>query len=493
MPELTIEQAFALAAQLHQNGKLQKAAQLYRQILTQQPEHAEAMHGLGVIKLHLGPKIEAVDLIRRAIELKPDVPEAYSNLGLALRELGRFDEAIAAYRQAIALRPNWAEAHTSLGNALACNGQIDGAIAAQNIALSLNPKFARAHSNLGNILQGQGRFAEATAAYERAIAADPTFAEAHRNLATILLAQGDFQRGWDEYEWRWKCKDHAPPPNFVQPRWDGRPLEGRTLLLYAEQGFGDVLQLIRYLPQLTQLGRKIIFVCPVELHRILRTIAEGCQLLSPDQPLPPFDFHCALSSLPRVLGTTLASVPTTVPYLRADADAVRSWRQRLPDHDQFLNVGLAWAGNPAHTNDRNRSITLALFSPLKQISGVRFFSLQKGDAAAQARVSPAAIELVDWTDQINDFADTAALIENLDLIISVDTAVVHLAGAIGKPVWVMLPFVADWRWLLEHEDSPWYPTMRLFRQSHIGDWNNVIAAVTDALRQFPGSSPGTPI
>ena len=413
MTAMTIQQAFDLAVQHHQAGRLQEAEQLYRQVLAQQPEHARAMQFLGVIAHEFGRNDLALDLIRRAI--------------------------------------------------------------------ALNPNSAQAHNNLGNILKANGQLDEAVAAYRRAIALNPDLPEAHHNLAYALLTRGDFQRGGEEFEWRSKCKDLPPPRNFAQPQWDGRPLEGRTLLLHAEQGFGDALQFIRYVPLMARRGGRIIIECPAGLQRLFQTIAGGCQIVAAGQPLPGFDLHCPLLSLPRVFGTNLANIPKDVPYLHADAEDARRWQHRLAGYSSIVRVGLAWAGNPTHKNDRNRSIKLARLAPLGQLPGVSFISLQKGDAAAEAKTPPPGMELIDWTEELKDFADTAALIANLDLVIAVDTAVVHLAGAMGKPVWTLLPFVADWRWLLDRQDSPWYPSMRLFRQPSIGDWDGVITRVAEAL------------
>ena len=445
---MTVQQQFESGVSHHQAGRLAEAERIYRQVLAQQPNHADALHMLGMLAGQTGQLDAAEDLIRRAIRLKPDYAEAYNNLGNALKGKRRLDEAIAAYRQAIALRPNFAEAHSNLGNSLRDKGQLD----------------------------------EAIAAYRQAIALNPNYADDHHNLAIALLARGDFQRGWEEYEWRWKCKDFpVPRRNFTQPQWDGFPLEARTILLHTEQGFGDALQFIRYVPLVAQRGGRIIVQCQAELERLFQTMADRCQIVASGQPLPAFDLYCPLLSLPRVFGTTLANLPHILPYLHADAEEAKRWQHRLADYSPFVKVGLCWAGRPTHTNDRNRSMKLARLAPLGQVSRVRFFSLQKGEAAAEGKTPPAGMELVDWTEELKDFADTAALIANLDLVIAVDTAVVHLAGAIGKPVWMLLSFVPDCRWLLEREDSPWYPSMRLFRQSSWGDWDSVITRVADAL------------
>jgi tetratricopeptide (TPR) repeat protein len=456
-------------------GSCQKAIEL-------RPNIAEAHNTLGVAMRAGGRLDEAIAACRQAIALSPNFAEAHNNLGVAFRDKGQLEEAIAACRQAIALRPNYAEAYTNLGNALRDQGQFDEAVAACRQAIALNPSIAEAHSSLGMALFSKGQIDDAIAACRKAIAVRPDYADGHFTLATMLLARGDFQQGWEEQEWRWKSKDpQFGHRNFAQPQWDGRPLDGRTLLLHTEQGFGDAVQFIRYFPMAEQRGGKIILECQAELYRLFQIMAGTRQIVVRGQPLPAFDFHCPLLSLPWVFRTTLSSIPHAVPYLHPDAEDVRRWQNRLAEYRSSVKVGLAWAGRATHRNDRNRSIKLASLAPLAGISGVRFFSLQKGDAAAEAKFAPSGMELVDFTDELKDFAETAALIENLDLVISVDTAVVHLAGAMGKGVWVLVPFPPDWRWLLDRADSPWYPTMRLFRQETPGDWDGVIRRVAAEL------------
>jgi Flp pilus assembly protein TadD len=490
MAQPTIQQTLDLAIRRHQAGRLREAEQLYRQVLVQRPNHADALNLLGMLAGQTGRLDAAPNLIRRAIAICSTNVAYYNNLGNALTDAGSLDEAIAVYRQAIALGPQDAKAHYNMGVALERKRQLDEAIAAYRQAIRLQPDFAEAHNNLGNGLIDKGQLDEAIAACRQAIALKPDYAEAHKNLSVAMLARGDFQQGWEEYEWRWKCKGSLSPlGNLPQPRWDGRPLEDRTLLLYTEQGLGDALQFIRYVPLVARRGGRIVLECQAELQRLFQTIAGGCQIVARGQPLPAFDLHCPLLSLPWVFGTTLASVPKEVPYLHPDAKDAGKWQHRLAGHSPFVKVGLGWAGNPRNKTDRNRSITLARLAPLGQMPGVKAFSLQKGAAAAEAKTPPPGMELIDWTEELKDFADTAALIANLDLVIAVDTAVAHLAGAMGKPVWTLLPFVPDWRWLLERQDSPWYPSMRLFRQPSSGDWNGVIAQVAEALSLWVKNRP----
>ncbi len=479
------EAHYNLGVTLQDNGRLDEAIAAYRQAIALNANFTEAQNNLGIALVEAGQFDEAIVACRRAIALNPTLPEAHNNLGIALKRKGQFDEAVAACRRAIALRPNYAAGHGNLGNALRGEGQLDEAITAFRKAITVKPNLLEAHYNLGNALVDKRRPDEALAAFRRAIAINTTSPEAHYNYSLAMLTLGQLQQGWEEYEWRWKCKEFpSRPRDFTQPQWDGCPLEGRAILLHAEQGLGDAIQFIRYLPLVQRRGGKIILECHGKLRRLLQPMAGGCQIVTRGQPLPAFDLHCPLLGLPRVFQTNLASIPKTVPYLQADAEDAERWRQRLANHSPAVNVGLAWAGSPIHQNDRNRSIKLAKLAALGRASGVRFFSLQKGEAAAESKTPPAGMELVDWTEELNDFADTAALVANLELVIAVDTAVAHLAGAMGKPVWTLLPIFPDWRWLLEREDSPWYPSMRLFRQSSWGDWDSVVTRVVEALSQW---------
>jgi TPR repeat/Glycosyltransferase family 9 (heptosyltransferase)/Tetratricopeptide repeat len=453
-----------------------------------QSKQAVELHQMGVVALQRGQVDAALELIRRAIAINADYAEAWGNLGNVLTVRGEVDEAIAAYRRAIELNSDLAEAHSNLGNALRESGRVDEAVAACRRAIAISPGFAKAWGNLGNGLKEQGKFDEAMEAYRRAIALDPKSPETHYNFSFALLATGEFQRGWEEYEWRWKCAGFpSARRHFSQPVWNGEALGGRRILIHAEQGFGDAIQFVRYVPMVVERGGRVIVQCPGELVRLFRMSLRGCEIVGAGEALAGFDFHCPLLSLPRIFGTTLETIPRVEPYLRADDGNVERWRDRMAGCSAELKVGLAWAGSAVHKNDRNRSMKLEMFGPLGRMAGVRFFSLQKGKAAAEIQNSPAGMEIVDWTEELKDFGDTAGLIANLDLVIAVDTAAAHLAGAMGKPVWTMLAFVPDWRWLLGRVDTPWYPTMRLWRQSLAGDWDGVIARVGDALSVWVGN------
>jgi len=460
----------------HQAGRLPDAERLYRQILALDPRHPDGLHLLGVLAHQTGHHEAAVETIRQAIANNNREPSFYSHLGLALQALGRMDAAAASYRQALALNPNFAEAHNNLGNAQKALGDLEQAIGSYERALALHPDYVDAHSNLGLSLQLLGRFDEAAAHYERAIALNPDYAHARWNQALLQLLFGDLASGLRNYEWRWQSANK--PRNLKQRQWRGEPLKGASILLDVEQGIGDTLQFLRYLPMVQAAGGSVVLGVPANLRRLVAELPGLAYLGTSGEPLPPFDWHCPLMSLPLAFGTTLESIPTQTPYLSVPADAQRM-AASLPWPADGLRVGIAWAGSPTHLGDRFRSIPFPLLEPLLHIEGAHFFSLQLGPEAAQLATAQAPI--TDLAPAITDLADTAALMQQLDLVIAVDTAVVHLAGALGRPVWVMLPFSPDWRWMLDREDSPWYPTMRLFRQPQFGDWPAVVDAMRIAL------------
>ena len=427
---------------------------------------------------------EALASFRRAIALRPDFAEAHNSLGGALNDLGRHREAIESCEQALALRPHFAEAYGNLGLILTALNRHDEAIASCRKALSINPDLAEAHCNLGCALNDLGHQKEAIASYEQARALDPELAEAHWNLALALLATGDFARGWQEHEWRWRANVIGPEQNFRQPLWLGvEDLTGKTILLHNEQGLGDALQFVRYAPQVRQRGARVVLRVQRPLLSLMAGLAGVDLVIAEGDALPEFDFHCPLLSLPLAFGTHLQNIPAGIPYLHPAADRLAKWQSILGERTA-PRIGLAWSGNPAHKNDRNRSIALKQLLPLLSVPGVRFVSLQRDLREDDAAVLGNLPALVSIGAQLDDFADTAAAISLLDLVITVDTAVAHLAGALGKPVWVLLPFAPDWRWLLKREDSPWYPTARLFRQQQINDWDEAVSAVAIAMQML---------
>jgi hypothetical protein len=385
------------------------------------------------------------------------------------------------YQKALEIDPAFANAHNSVGAILQEKGEIDKAIESYKKAIEDNPDFYEAYFNIGIAAQWEKvHIDEAIKYYRDAIRVKPDFVEAHVSLSSVLLLSGNFKEGWQEYEWRRKLNDHSPY-DFTQPLWDGSDMSGRTILVYAEQGFGDTIQFMRYVPLIAEKGAKVIVECQGELKPLLERM-EGLEyVITQGARLPEFDAHCPLLSLPMILGTELKSIPANIPYISADPDVSKKWKDRIQKWKDNIKIGLVWSGDSKFKNDRLRSCALTTFSPLAKFEGTTYFSLQKGETAEQAKTPPEGMEIIDFTDEIKDFGDTAGLIENLDLIISVDTAVAHLAGALGKPVWTLLTFASDWRWMLDRKDSPWYPTMKLFRQPSAGDWQSVIERVKKEL------------
>jgi hypothetical protein len=434
---------------------------------------------------------EATAACRRAIQIDPNYADGYFNLGLALHAKGQWDESIAAIREALRLKPDNAEAYYNLGNSLHDADRLDDAIAAYQRALELKPDYPEAHNNLGIALRDSGRLEDANTAYREALKIRNDNPPVHWNLALNYLLQGNFKEGWEEHEWRWRCKGFpSPRREFRQPMWDGRDLNGQKIFLHAEQGFGDTIQFVRYAPIVAERGGQVVLQCQAELFRLLKSNPQFGQIISADEIVPEFDFHCPLLSLPRAFGTEIHSIPAATPYLGVDPVLAETWEKRLLSASGGFRVGIVWAGRPTHKRDRQRSIALLKFLPLAAVAGVKFFSLQKGVASEQIKTPGDTMHLIDLTADLHDFADTAALISRLDLVIGVDTAVVHLAGAMGKPVWLLLPSVPDWRWLMNREDSSWYPTMRLFRQTSPGDWEGVFCRVAESLSMAVSASIG---
>ncbi len=497
--KLTNVDAVERAVSHHRRGELQQAEVIYRQVLHVEPNNADALHLLGVIAHQRGKNEDAVCLIEKAIKVNQAVPLFHNNVGMAYSALNKLEEAIACYRHALSLNPDYYDAHTNLGNALHERGKMEEAEACHQRALSLKPDFYMSHNNLGSLFHNQGKLEEAIACYRRAIFLKPDFPLAHFNLSNIYLLKGNLKEGWEEYKYRYRRQvvKYLNPDYlfFPQPYWDGSEIKGKTILLYAEQGFGDTIQFIRYVPMVLEKCDKIIVVCQEELIPLMsrvNSMRQVEQVVAQGKQLPDFDFQCPLLNLPSVFNTTLETVPAAIPYITNDPQKVSRWRERLQSDSGGLKIGLCWSGRPTHKNDRNRSIPLNMFSMPGEMQNITFYSLQKGKAAEQASNPPDGMNLVDYTNHLNDLSDTAALIENLDLIISVDTSVAHLAGALGKPVWTLLPFMPDWRWLLDRADTPWYPTMRLFRQSSMRDWSEVIISIKNALAHSVYEAFGSP-
>lgn len=463
-------------------GRNLEAIESCRAALSLSPDFADAMVNLGNSLATVGAAAEAIDTLQRAILIRPGDATAWNALGSAFQKADRWDEAINAFHKAAELMPGFAWAHLNLGTALLHEASIAAAMESYERAVQLEPSNAIFVSYLGTALLAAGRMSAATEAYRRAILLDPNLGSAHFNLAMIQLLIGDYENGWKEYEWRFKAQSEIglAPLTFPKPVWDGSRIAGKTILLHAEQGLGDTIHFARYAALVARQGANVILSCQPELVRIMKTLPCELRVVRSGDALPEFDLHCPLPSLPLRFGTRPETIPADVPYLHpGPADAAR-WKARLAEFGS-LKVGIVWAGSPKYQNDRHRSLALRDFAPLA-LSGVQFFSLQKGPAASQISGAPEGMSLTDWTDELTDFAESAALISNLDLVISVDTSTSHLAGALGKPTWVLLPFSPDWRWMLDRSDSPWYPTMKLFRQPEAGEWKPVIEQVARALQ-----------
>jgi tetratricopeptide (TPR) repeat protein len=598
--------------ELARGGEWEEAQRLCEQILAMEPSNAEAWSTLGAI-YGAGQKISlAIDCLHNALRLRPDFPEALNNLGLISERQNKLGDAKAYYERAIQTNPAMGAAHYNLGNVLRLTNQPDAAlqayekarlfepgyaVATYNIglvhleqnrlqqaeayfqaALGEKPSYVEAHHNLGYVYHRQGDFKRAEGAYRRAIELDPAFAEAKYNWSDLMLLTGDFDSGWREYEWRWKTGE-LPVRGFSQPRWSGEPLEGKTILLHAEQGLGDTIQFVRYAALVKERGGTVVVECQPALVKLLREgvgnweLGVGSpgtegqrdggterrreggglgidRLIAAGEVLPGFDFHCPLLSLPGVFGTRLETIPARVPYLFADEGLVRVWRERLdrlvgaskvqsprsqvgrsgvevhgskqerggpasagadlshPTAARPLWVGINWHGREGHREARRRDVPVELFAGLAEVPGVRLVSLQKGEVGGQRSevgqtepvavgsglneslvggAHPTIVDLGEFDTVHGAFMDTAAVMMNLDLVITSDTSVAHLAGALGVSVWVALPYVPDWRWLLDRADSPWYPTMRLFRQKRAGDWEGVFAEIRGALREGVGN------
>jgi Flp pilus assembly protein TadD len=519
--DTVIVTAYNAAVALQHKGRRHEAAAVYRQVLQMQPEHPETLNNLGRILFEQGQWNEArrclelaasskpefaepqfnlgdlfrvqgepavaADHYRQAARLKPSMAEAWNNLGNILKAQGDLPGAIDCYRHGVRLHPELAETHYNLGSALREAGYLEPAVLEFMEALRLRPDYAEAHNNLGLTWKGCGAQELAVAAFSRAIEINPGMAEARWNRSFFNLLDGHFREGWQDYESRfcipqWKF---IYPFRLNLPRWNGEVDKTKTILVHDEQGFGDTLQFVRYLPMVRQRCGRVILETRRELLDLLRGFPGADERVErPAGHHPPVaaDACVPLLSLPGIFGTTLETIPAPVPYLHADPEKTNLWARRLQGPE--LKIGMVWAGRLEHSNDRNRSCPLELFLPLMGLPGLRWFGLQKGPAAAQSEIEPISRMLVNWGTGLKDFSDTAAAIAQLDLVLSVDTAVVHLAGAMGKPVWVLLSFVSDWRWMTRREDSPWYPTMRLFRQATPGDWPGVFRRVAEDLERL---------
>jgi len=498
----------------HQQGELEQATFAYERMLVLQPGHADALHMLGALAMQLGNYALAADLISLAVQNNPLNASAHFNLGLAFKALQRYEEAIVSFSQTIAIQPDYAQAwnnrgvllqdqlrwdeaarsyagaiaaqpgfaqaHYNLGNALRALGRFEAALASYDTAIALQPGWAHALNNRGLALQELQRSTEAIESYDAAIACEPDYADAYWNKAIELLLCGDFAQGWKHYEWRWRRDAFSSRKrDFPQPLWLGdAPLNGRTVLLHAEQGLGDSIQFCRYAREVTALGAKVLLEVPRPLMTLFETLEGTKQLFEKGSALPHFDYHCPLLSLPLAFQTRLANIPSLSPYLASTAARREFWQRHLGPPSK-PRVGLVWSGNVRDRDDLQRSLTLNALLPYLP-SNFEYLCLQKElRPADQGALQASPIRF--FGAYIQDFSDTAALCDLVDLVISVDTSVAHLAGALGKPTWVLLPYAPDWRWMLDRDDSPWYPSARLYRQGSDRSWTPVLERVASDI------------
>jgi tetratricopeptide (TPR) repeat protein len=469
-------------------GRHGEAIDRYRRAMAIRPGYAEAHYHTGYALQAQDRQQEALSWYEKAIALKPDYADALNNLGNALRALGRDDEAIARYEQAIRARRDYAEAYINLASAFLQLNRPEEAIRHSRALIGIRPDFAEAHHTLGRALQALNRHHEAIAAYRHATALNPAHFEAHWHEGQVRLALGDLPEGWRQWEYR-LLMPSSKRREFPRPQWLGdTDLAGKRVFLYAEpgEGFGDTIQFARYAPLVARRGATVALEVQAPLAPLLGGMAGVSRVSVAGEPPPEFDYHCPLMSLPFAFKTTLASIPAEVPYLAPPRDRVDHWGARL-ESGGAPRIGIAWSGRPRQGEFRNRPIPLSLMASLLATPGLRFVALQKDLREGDAALLQSYPAVVNLGPELEDFADTAAIISLLDLVISVDTSVAHLAGALGKPVWILLQYAADWRWLLERHDNPWYPSARLFRQQRIGDWESVIPRVHEALRSVvPG-------
>ena len=465
---------------LHELGRLDEAVTSFDRAVAAQPALAEAHSNRGNVLRDLKRHEEAVASYDRALALRDNYPEALSNRGNVLNALKRYDQALASYDRALALRPDHAEAWCNRGATLNELGRYEEALASYGRALALRPDYPEALCNRGATLTEVKRYDEAVVDYDRAHALRPDMPELHWNQATLRLLTGDFARGWSEYEWRWKRENLARTRrDFPQPVWRGEDIAGKSILLHSEQGFGDTIQFCRYVPLVAGRGCRVILEVEKPLRRLMATLEGGAEIVSKGDPLPPFDLHCPLLSLPLAFETRLDSIPWPGPYLSARVDDMAAWNAWLVPHRR-PRIGLVWSGNYAHHRDAERSVPLDVLFPLLDIEA-SFVSVQKEIRPADTAALAGRRDILDVGPALDDFATTAALLAQLDLLIAVDTSVAHLAGALGRPVWLMLTHIPDWRWLLDRDSSPWYPGARLFRQDETRTWSPVVGCIRAAL------------
>jgi Flp pilus assembly protein TadD len=483
------------AHQASEAGRLEEAVQHCRRIIAIDPTDAAVRNLLGMALGKLGEISAAIEQFDNSLRLDPDQAVVWHNRGIALSRIGHVPEAIACFDRMIALRPDELSGYVMRAAALYFIGRFEDAVAAYEKLILIEPNDLLLVTSLGVSLEWCGRFDEAAAIFDRAIAVDANCATAWASKAFMLMLLGDLRRGLPMFEWRWGMMPANHKRPMPEPPWLGdTDIAGRTLFLYWEQGLGDTIQFCRYASIAARAGARVILEVQRPLVELLATLDGVDELRVAGDPTPEYDLHCPLMSLPLAFSTTFETIPATVPYLHADPTEAAKWRDALTGL-RGRRIGLVWAGSTnigkaeVLSRDQRRSLPLATFAPLASLAGCGFVSLQVGEPSREAARPPAGMTLYDNTEALRTFADTAALIANLDLVISVDTATAHLAGAMGKPVWLLNRFDTDWRWMLDRDDSPWYPTMQIFRQPKPGDWASVAQMVAQELGTISLSAP----
>lgn len=477
----------SLGKVLHSQGKLDEAAACFHRAIERDERCVAAHHHLGLIAMEQKQFADAENWFRRTLALKPELIVAHNDLGAALSEQEKLDEAETCFRHVLELEPAHAEANNNLGTVLAREHKGSAAVICLERAIQLKPDYAEAFFNLGKTLRDENSVPESLLYFRRALDLKPDYLDARIELAFALLTLGRFKEGWPHYEFRWQTESlkHLP---VREPRWKGDDLAGRTILLGREQGFGDTLQFVRYAELLERRGGRVVVECFPQVATLVKTCPGVADVAIVGEPVPKFDVFAPLLSLPGILGTTLETIPSGVPYLHPDRQLVEHWRGEFARNE--LKVGIAWQGNPEQPSDQRRSIPLSAFEPIAHTPGVRLFSLQFGEGREQLADVADDWPVVDLGDVLGDFHNTAAIMSHLDLVITCDSAPAHLAGALGLPFWVALRYAPDWRWMLGREDSPWYPTARLFRQTQPGEWPDVFAHMAEVLAALAARREG---
>ena len=475
-------QLLEAARKLLKDQRPLEAARAFAAVLAVQPDCVEALAQLGQLFFQFNELPAALNSLQQAVKLSPEMPKLNALTAAVLRKMGRLEESVLYCEREILVSPQDADAHYNLAIARQTLQRVPEAIDSYRTALRLRPHYLDALIGLGTALRQIGQTEAAVKCFADAVRLDPSHARAHWELGTTKLALGHYLEGWKEFEWRWKLADFTTPvPRFDQPLWDGRELDGRRIFLHCEQGYGDVIQFSRYAALVAQRGGKVLLGCPEPLRSLMETVPGVAEVVTTRRDLPPFDTQAPLMSLPAIFGTTLETIPVTIPYIHPRSSSLPEGK--WVENFSGKKVGLVWVGSPAHRNDANRSLPLEFFKPLLGLPNIRWYSLQVGNATQSLAHPDFAGKIVDLGSRFGSFENTAEAIGELDLVLSVDTAVAHLAGALGKPVWLLLPFEAEWRWLTVREDSPWYPTMHLFRQSAPGNWKELLERVAGGLGQ----------